>query len=136
MRFAIAFAAAAFSTAVFAGPMAERNGILTDADGRTLYTFDKDAGGKSACNGGCATAWPPLLAKEGAAASGDFGLIKRDDGAMQWTYKARPVYRYVGDAKAGDKLGDGQGGVWHAVPVGAAGRAAPAVTPGYGNYGY
>ena len=27
------------------------DGTLTNAAGMTLYTFDKDAGGKSACNG-------------------------------------------------------------------------------------
>ena len=36
--------------------------VLTDGKGMTLYTFDKDAGGKSACNGACATNWPPLMA--------------------------------------------------------------------------
>ena len=28
--------------------------VLTNSTGMTLYTFDKDAGGKSACNGPCA----------------------------------------------------------------------------------
>jgi predicted lipoprotein with Yx(FWY)xxD motif len=28
---------------------------LTDAKGMSLYTFDKDSDGKSACNGPCAT---------------------------------------------------------------------------------
>ena len=36
--------------------------VLTDAKGMTLYTFDKDMGGKSACNGPCAGNWPPLAA--------------------------------------------------------------------------
>ncbi|MDB5627258.1 MAG: Secreted repeat protein, partial [Tardiphaga sp.] len=33
---------------------------LVDAKGMTLYTFDKDVGGKSMCNGPCAGNWPPL----------------------------------------------------------------------------
>ena len=37
-----------------------------DAKGMTLYTFDKDAGGKSACNGPCATNWPPLMPRRPA----------------------------------------------------------------------
>ena len=37
--------------------------ILTTDKGMTLYTFDRDATpGKSACNGPCATNWPPLMA--------------------------------------------------------------------------
>ncbi len=37
--------------------------VLTDAKGMTLYTLDKDAGGKSACNGPCVTNWPPVLSE-------------------------------------------------------------------------
>jgi Secreted repeat of unknown function len=33
---------------------------LVDSKGMTLYTFDKDAGGKSMCNGPCADNWPPV----------------------------------------------------------------------------
>ena len=37
------------------------DGVLVAANGMTLYTFDKDMAnsGKSACNGPCATLWPP-----------------------------------------------------------------------------
>jgi predicted lipoprotein with Yx(FWY)xxD motif len=35
--------------------------VLVDARGRTLYLFEKDKRGRSACYGGCATYWPPLL---------------------------------------------------------------------------
>ena len=42
---------------------------LVDAKGRTLYTFDKDSGGKSVCNGGCAVNWPPVSASADASAS-------------------------------------------------------------------
>src|SRR6185503_8682375 len=36
--------------------------ILVDAQGRTLFLFQKDSGTKSACTGACAAAWPPLRA--------------------------------------------------------------------------
>ena len=36
---------------------------FVDAKGITLYTFDKDAGGKSTCNGPCAENWPPLASR-------------------------------------------------------------------------
>src|SRR5258707_6990320 len=35
--------------------------VLVDARGRTLYLFEKDQRGKSACYGACAIYWPPLL---------------------------------------------------------------------------
>jgi predicted lipoprotein with Yx(FWY)xxD motif len=80
----------------------------------TLYTFDKDAGGKSACNGPCATNWPPLMAADGAQARGDYSVVTRDDGKKQWAYKGRPLYTWVKDSKPGDKTGDGfNNNVWH-----------------------
>src|SRR6266702_1620356 len=35
--------------------------ILVNSRGHTLYLFAKDKNGKSACSGGCAKFWPPLL---------------------------------------------------------------------------
>ena len=48
---------------------------LVDAKGMTLYVFDKDAAGKSNCNGPCATNWPPLIATAEAKASGDWSIV-------------------------------------------------------------
>ena len=44
--------------------------VLTDSKGMTLYVFDKDADGKSVCNGPCATNWPPLMVSGDAKADG------------------------------------------------------------------
>ena len=90
--------------------------ILVDAKGMTLYTFDKDASGKSACNGPCATNWPPMMAAADAKASGDWTIVTRDDGGKQWAYKAKPLYTWAKDTKAGDTTGDGfLNGAWHAA---------------------
>lgn len=89
------------------------DGTLTDAKGMTLYMFDRDAGGKSACNGPCAALWPPLMAKGDAKASGDWTVVARDDGSKQWAYKGKPVYTWSKDAKPGDKTGDNVNNVWH-----------------------
>lgn len=91
----------------------EAGEILTDADGMTLYTFDNDAGGMSNCYDDCAVKWPPLAADEGAMAEGEFTLVERNDGTMQWAYKGEPLYLWVNDQKPGDMTGDGVGGVWH-----------------------
>src|SRR5690242_20581370 len=68
---------------------------LADAKGMTLYTFDKDEGGKSACNGKCAENWPPLLVDAGRAAPAGYSIITRDDGGKQWAYKGKPLYGWV-----------------------------------------
>jgi predicted lipoprotein with Yx(FWY)xxD motif len=88
--------------------------VLTDAKGMTLYVFDKDSGGKSACNGQCATNWPPLMAAAGAKAEGSYTVVTRDDGAKQWAYKGKPLYTWKNDKKAGDITGDGvANNAWH-----------------------
>jgi predicted lipoprotein with Yx(FWY)xxD motif len=92
-----------------------KGGVLTDADGKTLYIFDKDAGGVSACYDGCAVNWPPFLAKPDAAAKGNLTLVARKDGQKQWAASGKPLYYFAGDAKPGDTNGDGKGGVWHVV---------------------
>ena len=48
--------------------------FLTGADGMTLYIFKKDSAGKSACEGGCATNWPPLVADGGAVPTAGDGV--------------------------------------------------------------
>jgi predicted lipoprotein with Yx(FWY)xxD motif len=94
-------------------PAKAADGVLVGANGMTLYTFDRDAvPGKSACNGPCATNWPPLMAASGATASGDWSIVTRDDGTQQWAYKGKPVYFWSKDQKPGDRTGDGFNGVW------------------------
>ncbi len=88
--------------------------VLTNESGMTLYVFDKDSAGKSACNGPCAGNWPPLMAAAGAMAMSDYSIITRADGMKQWAYKARPLYTWKNDKKPGDITGDGfLNGAWH-----------------------
>ncbi len=119
------FCAALITASVFAtGALAQmepamsgdttKGKTLTDHNGRTLYTFDKDADGKSACNGPCATNWPPLMAAATDKATGGYTVLKRDDGAMQWAYKGKPLYTWSKDQKPGDVTGVGfMNGAWH-----------------------
>jgi predicted lipoprotein with Yx(FWY)xxD motif len=87
---------------------------LVDDKGMTLYTFDKDAGGKSMCNGPCAENWPPLMASDGAKPTADMTIVVRDDGKKMWAYKGKPLYTFKKDTAAGETNGDGfMNGVWH-----------------------
>jgi predicted lipoprotein with Yx(FWY)xxD motif len=94
--------------------------ILTDAQGMSLYIFDNDTTSQSTCNAGCAPTWPALTVT-GQPTGGDgvdaslLGTTERDDGTTQVTYDGHPVYRYSGDAAAGDTNGEGIGGIWHLV---------------------
>jgi predicted lipoprotein with Yx(FWY)xxD motif len=94
-------------------PAMTAGGVLTNAAGMTLYTFDRDAADRSACNGSCAQNWPPLMAAADAKAPGDYSVVTRDDGSRQWAYKGKPLYTWVKDTKPGDTTGDGVNSVWH-----------------------
>lgn len=110
---ALIFSGVALAAPVKTGDSAKGK-VLTDAKGMTLYTFDKDSAGKSACNGKCATNWPPLMAAAGDESGNGYSTIKRDDGKMQWAYKDKPLYTWVKDKKPGDITGDGfLNGAWH-----------------------
>ena len=94
-------------------PARVEGGLLVGNNGMTLYVFDKDAAGKSVCNGPCATNWPPLMAGGSDQATGSWSILNRDDGGKQWAYKGKPLYFWSKDQKPGDKTGDGFNGVWH-----------------------
>jgi predicted lipoprotein with Yx(FWY)xxD motif len=120
IRLALTLAASlAIIPAVFAAPptktgKTDKGAVLTDAKGMSLYTFDKDAEGKSACNGPCATNWPGLKAEASDASGDGYTIIARDDGSKQWAYKGKPLYTFAKDTKPGDITGDGfLNGAWH-----------------------
>ena len=89
-------------------------GMLTDAKGMTLYTWDNDKeANKSSCNGMCLMNWPALKADAADKDMGEWKVITRDDGSKQWAYKGKPLYYWMGDAASGETKGDGRGMVWH-----------------------
>jgi predicted lipoprotein with Yx(FWY)xxD motif len=90
-------------------------GMLAAENGMTLYTFDKDKDGASACYDDCAVKWPPYLGEADAKKGEGWTMVKRTDGKMQWAYDGKPVYMFQGDKAKGDKAGDGMGGVWHII---------------------
>jgi predicted lipoprotein with Yx(FWY)xxD motif len=101
--------------------------IVVDGSARTLYLFEKDTNGHSACYGPCATYWPPLLSK-GQPVAGPgatqslLGTIQRADGSNQVTYAGHPLYTYINDTKPGQTTGEGSqlfGAGWDALsPLG------------------
>jgi predicted lipoprotein with Yx(FWY)xxD motif len=107
-----AFALTTFLISAIGAQAAE---MVTAKNGMTLYIFDKDKGGVSACYDDCAKKWPPYVGKAEDALTEGWTLAKRTDGTMQWAYDGKPVYFFAKDTKAGDAMGDGLGGVWHVI---------------------
>ena len=97
--------------------------ILVDGRGRTLYLFEADKGTASACDGACASVWPPLttagspIAGAGVSAS-MLGTTKRGDGTTEVTYHGHPLYTFAGDRAPGQTTGQGSddfGAEWYVL---------------------
>ena len=95
--------------------------ILVDGNGRTLYLFEKDSHGRSACYGQCALYWPPLLTLRKpvglhGAKTALLGTTTRSDGTTQVTYAGHPLYRFRQDTRPGLTTGQGLNAVrWRVV---------------------
>jgi len=122
--------------------------VLVDGRGHTLYLFEQDKQGKSACSGKCVSLWPPLIASgkplaAGGAKASLLGTVRRADGRLQVTYRHHPLYTFVKDTKKGQTNGEGFGDQWYAVSAAgnkvtqdtarSGGGAAPAPGGGYGS---
>lgn len=95
--------------------------VLTTTKGRTLYSLSVERNGKFICTSSCLSVWHPLLVPTGVRPTGPvkLGTIKRPEGGTQVSYKGRPLYRFGGDAKAGQANGEGikDVGTWHAASL-------------------
>jgi predicted lipoprotein with Yx(FWY)xxD motif len=97
--------------------------ILVDSSGQTLYLFEKDKGSMSACDGACASAWPPLTTTgkpkpAGGIDAAKLGTSKRSDGTSEVTYAGHPLYTYAGDNGPGATTGqhvDAFGAEWYVL---------------------
>lgn len=124
--------------------------ILVDSRGRTLYLFEKDRNGMSACNTACATYWPALTSR-GVPRAGTgvrqsiLRVVKQANGVLQVTYAGHPLYTFTGDKSSGQTAGEGLnnfGGGWYVlaasgqkVEQSAAGTSSGSSgSNGYGGY--
>ena len=93
---------------------------LIEGSGRTVYLFTMDERGKSNCNSGCSTAWPPLLtlgdpADDEGAVGRLLDSTTRDDGSTQVTYNGWPLYYFAADTRPGDANGQNVADNWFVV---------------------
>jgi len=109
----------------------------------TVYVFDKDTpnSGKSSCTGGCAMAWPEVIASSKSphvsGVTGKVGTITGVDGKTQVTLNGWPLYTFAHDSGPGETKGQGVGGVWWVVgPDGSKITKTPAPSAGQSSSGY
>ena len=100
--------------------------ILVDPRGRTLYLFEQDSKGTSACTSACLSYWPAFTSRTVPRAGTGvrqslLGLAKPQHGLRQVTYAGHPLYTFVGDKRAGQASGEGLsnfGADWYALSAG------------------
>ncbi len=113
--------------------------ILTDSQGKTLYYFTADTPTQSACTGGCASTWPPLLfqgsgsPQSASPLPGKLSVVK-DAHGQQVAYNGHLLYTYAGDTAPGQTQGNGIGGRWFVATPSLSELATP--TPGGNPYKY
>lgn len=128
--------AGSFTVAIGTGTVDSKpTKILVDAKGMSLYSLSSDKGSMSACTGACAQAWPPLLSAKPTAATSLPGkvTVSRTGNGTQVAYNGHLLYRFSGDMKPGQVMGDDQkgpsGGEWYvAMPTMKAAFRGPSAT--------
>jgi len=105
--------------------------VLTDSQGRTLYSLSVEKSGKFICTSStCTQVWHPLSASAGTPSGsvGSLGRVKRPDGTEQVTYKDQPLYTFANYQAPGDANGQGikDVGTWTAVVTSTKSSTAPA----------
>jgi predicted lipoprotein with Yx(FWY)xxD motif len=97
--------------------------VLAEANHQVVYKYSKDKkNGKPTCTGVCAETWVPATGTPQAGPAdvfpGQFGLVTGAGGVKQITYNGYPLYLLKG-ARPLAVTGNGQGGVWHVIPLSA-----------------
>ena len=96
---------------------------LVGPDGKTVYLFEGDKSGISACSGACAAAWPPVTVSGTPRAGSGVNqallvTIKRPNGTTQLAYHGHPLYYFTADTAAGTAHGQGLkafGSDWYVI---------------------
>jgi predicted lipoprotein with Yx(FWY)xxD motif len=94
--------------------------VVTDDKGMTLYRYDKDQAtpSKWTCSGECTKTWMPVMVEDSVQTTGVekslLGTVHRN-GMKQLTLSGWPLYRYMGDTKAGEMNGQAKDKLWYAV---------------------
>jgi predicted lipoprotein with Yx(FWY)xxD motif len=77
-----------------------------------LYIFDGEPSGISTCDRVCSEVWPIVKAEDDAKPLGNWTIVQRADGRMQWAFKNKPVYTYFEDLP-NDPNGVGKDQDWY-----------------------
>jgi predicted lipoprotein with Yx(FWY)xxD motif len=89
--------------------------LLVNAQGHSVYAYGKDGPDKSNCVVACLEMWTPVQAPALARrVDGDWTVIERAPGELQWSFRHQPLYTYTRDSRIYSQEGSDVPG-WHNV---------------------
>ncbi len=88
--------------------------LVTAANDRSIYVYDKDTAAKSNCDAACLREWAPVLAPENVKPQGEWAIIENSPGVKQWTFRGKPIYTHLLDSIPHSREGSDVPG-WHNV---------------------
>jgi len=100
------------SSGVLSVKSVDNSDVLTNSQGKSLYTANVEKGGRIMCTTGCTTFWMPAdgSAAQAKTAAADLnlniGAVKRPGGADQLTLNGKPLYSFTQEG-AGKLTGNG-----------------------------
>jgi predicted lipoprotein with Yx(FWY)xxD motif len=75
--------------------------VLTNSQGKALYSANIEKGGQIHCTGACTSIWDPVHASSAQAKAAatklnlDLGVVKRPGGVDQLTFDGKPLYSFT-----------------------------------------
>jgi predicted lipoprotein with Yx(FWY)xxD motif len=84
--------------------------LLTTDRNYSVYRYDRDTATASRCTGECATRYSALPAPALARPRGEWGVIERSPGVLQWTFRGHPLYTHAGDTDQWSQEGSDEPG--------------------------
>ncbi|MDY6947922.1 MAG: hypothetical protein SXG53_19620 [Pseudomonadota bacterium] len=88
--------------------------LVITSKGYSVYTSDADAANKSNCNEACLKDWAPVAAPQIAKSHGEWSVVERSPGVLQWAFRGKPLYTYRVEKRTRSMTGSDIPG-WHNV---------------------
>lgn len=88
--------------------------LVITSKGYSVYSSDADAPNKSNCNDQCLKEWAPVAAPQIAKPHGEWTIVERSPGVLQWSFRGKPLYTYRLEKRTRSMTGSDNPG-WHNV---------------------
>ena len=79
--------------------------LLTTDKNYSLYAYDKDTPDTSMCDATCTQTWKPVAAAALARGQGEWTILERSPGVLQWVFRGKPLYSYALDQHSWSQQG-------------------------------